>query len=76
MTYAALTKPHDPPTGTAATDAVPAGSVMGVSVVSLALGGLSVLYLIFRSDAFNDRGYLAGFGMGASSVSLFTRVGT
>lgn len=52
------------------------GSVMGLSVVSLALGGLAVLFLIFDADAFsNNRGYLAGFGMGASSVSLFTRVG-
>eukprot|EP00002_Diphylleia_rotans_P033477 TRINITY_DN711_c0_g1_i1.p1 TRINITY_DN711_c0_g1~~TRINITY_DN711_c0_g1_i1.p1 ORF type:complete len:731 (-),score=147.27 TRINITY_DN711_c0_g1_i1:258-2450(-) len=46
------------------------GSVMGFSVVGLGIVTLSILYLIFP-----DTNQLAGFGMGASSIALFARVG-
>jgi len=46
------------------------GSVMALSVVSLGLLGITVLYLIFR-----DPTVIYGFGFGASSVALFARVG-
>ena len=46
------------------------GSVMGITVVVIGLAGLSLLYLIFRDPA-----PIAGFGMGASSIALFARVG-
>lgn len=53
------------------------GSVMGITVVSLALLGISVLFILFRSiasdvDAANA---LAGFSFGATSIALFARVG-
>ncbi len=54
------------------------GAVMGMSVVSLGLLGLSAVLLItnFLTD---DLGatltYVAGFGFGASSIALFARVG-
>jgi len=59
------------------------GAVMGLCVVSIALISLSVLYLLFGTEAaftsistmYPAGGYMPGFGMGASSVSLFTRVG-
>ncbi|MFA5029883.1 MAG: sodium-translocating pyrophosphatase [Patescibacteria group bacterium] len=46
------------------------GSVMGLSVVSLGLLGVTVLYLVFR-----DPNVIYGFGFGASAVALFARVG-
>ena len=46
------------------------GAVMGVSVVGIGLIGVTVLYWIFK-----DVGIIAGFGMGASSIALFARVG-
>ncbi|MCB0354849.1 MAG: sodium-translocating pyrophosphatase [Bdellovibrionales bacterium] len=49
------------------------GSVMGMSVASLGLLGLGILYIAF--DQSNVADYLVGFGMGASSVALFARVG-
>jgi K(+)-stimulated pyrophosphate-energized sodium pump len=50
------------------------GSVMGLSVASLGLLGLGVLYLIFGSNP-EALHALNGFGMGASTVALFSRVG-
>ncbi len=47
-----------------------AGLVMGLSVVSLGLIGVSVLYVIFK-----DPTIIYGFGLGASLVALFARVG-
>ena len=66
--------------------AFPGGSVMGMSVVSLGLLGLSIVYLIFIHHALGHQPSLfdaileatqliAGFSMGASSVALFARVG-
>jgi len=51
------------------------GAVMGMSVASLGLLGVGIFtYLVFRLDFFNWPD-LAGFGMGASSIALFARVG-
>jgi K(+)-stimulated pyrophosphate-energized sodium pump len=47
------------------------GSVMGLSVASLGLIGLGGLYWYLGGDAHS----LEGFGMGASTVALFSRVG-
>ena len=50
------------------------GAVMGLSVVALGMLMLSLLMLIMGKDAvaFTD---ITGFGMGASSIALFARVG-
>ena len=50
------------------------GAIMGMSVVSFSLLGMTVLYLIFKGDP-NQLVYLTGFGFGASSIALFARVG-
>lgn len=49
------------------------GSVMGVCVASLGILGLGILFLFFASPQASAA--LVGFGMGASSVALFARVG-
>nr|WP_300006367.1 sodium-translocating pyrophosphatase [Tissierella sp.] len=46
------------------------GAVMGMCVVGLGLFGVSMLYNIFR-----DPQIIIGFGLGASSIALFARVG-
>jgi K(+)-stimulated pyrophosphate-energized sodium pump len=46
------------------------GAVMGMAVVGLGLFGVSVLYMIF-----GDPQIITGFGLGASSIALFARVG-
>ena len=48
------------------------GSVMGLCVASLGLIGLGTLYYFFNADHVHA---LEGFGMGASVVALFSRVG-
>jgi K(+)-stimulated pyrophosphate-energized sodium pump len=50
------------------------GSVMGLSVASLGLIGLGGLYFFFGGDPESAHA-IHGFGMGASSVALFSRVG-
>lgn len=50
------------------------GSIMGLCVASLGLIGLGALYWYFGSDPTSAH-YIHGFGMGASSVALFSRVG-
>ncbi len=50
------------------------GSIMGLCVASLGLIGLGLLYLFFGGDPHTSHA-LHGFGMGASSVALFSRVG-
>ncbi|PJA31786.1 MAG: sodium-translocating pyrophosphatase, partial [Zetaproteobacteria bacterium CG_4_9_14_3_um_filter_53_7] len=50
------------------------GSIMGLVVASLGLLGLGTLYLLFGSDPETAHA-IHGFGMGASSVALFSRVG-
>jgi len=49
------------------------GSVMGLSVASLGLIGLGVYFLFFGKP--ETAAILSGFGMGASSIALFARVG-
>ncbi len=46
------------------------GAVMGMCVVGLGLLGVGQLYIIFR-----DPSIITGFGLGASSIALFARVG-
>jgi len=50
------------------------GSIMGLAVASLGLLGLGTLYLIFGGDP-ETAHIIHGFGMGASTVALFSRVG-
>lgn len=47
------------------------GSVMGLSVAGLGVLGISVLSLVFHLNG----EYITGFGLGASSIALFARVG-
>lgn len=54
------------------------GTVMGMSVVSLGLGGIALLSLIFTAMGANlaqVTQWVTGFGFGASSIALFARVG-
>ena len=53
------------------------GAIMGFSIVSLILIGISSLYLIFRVSPTNPEAVhlLVGFGFGASLSALFTQVG-
>ena len=46
------------------------GAVMGISVVSIGLLGVTLVYWVFQ-----DISVIAGFGFGASSIALFARVG-
>ena len=50
------------------------GAVMGLAVGGLGLLGISAMYL-WLGDDLDSVGYIAGFGMGASSIALFARVG-
>ncbi|MCH9674457.1 MAG: sodium-translocating pyrophosphatase [Gammaproteobacteria bacterium] len=50
------------------------GSIMGLAVASLGLLGLGVLYMFFGGDPETAHA-IHGFGMGASTVALFSRVG-
>ena len=50
------------------------GSIMGLTVAAMGLFGLGVLYLYFGADPEHAHA-IHGFGMGASSVALFSRVG-
>lgn len=47
------------------------GAVMGLSVVGLGILGLTLMIIIFNWDI----QIVTGFGMGASSIALFARVG-
>jgi K(+)-stimulated pyrophosphate-energized sodium pump len=55
------------------------GTVMGLSVVGLGLLGLLITYSFFSTLLGNDLDTIitaiAGFGLGASSIALFARVG-
>lgn len=46
------------------------GAVMGMCVVGLGVLGVGVLYMLFK-----DANIVTGFGLGASSIALFARVG-
>lgn len=49
------------------------GSVMGLTVASLGLLGLGAMYFCFANDPLTLQA-INGFGMGASTVALFSRV--
>jgi K(+)-stimulated pyrophosphate-energized sodium pump len=56
------------------------GTVMGTTVVGLALLGISALFLFFTQVIYPDNpsqavGALTGFGFGATSIAIFARVG-
>ncbi len=50
------------------------GSIMGLAVASLGLCGLGLIYYLFGGDP-ETAHHIHGFGMGASTVALFSRVG-
>ena len=50
------------------------GSIMGLAVASLGLLGLGLVYYFFGGDPHTAH-HIHGFGMGASVVALFSRVG-
>ena len=50
------------------------GSIMGLAVASLGLLGLGIVYYFFGGDPHHAH-HIHGFGMGASIVALFSRVG-
>ncbi|MCO7226428.1 sodium-translocating pyrophosphatase [Pleionea sp. CnH1-48] len=50
------------------------GSIMGLTVAAMGLLGLGGLYLLFGADPEHAEA-IHGFGMGASTVALFSRVG-
>ncbi len=49
------------------------GAVMGLCVGGLGLLGISIMYILFGE--ISTITYISGFGMGASSIALFARVG-
>jgi K(+)-stimulated pyrophosphate-energized sodium pump len=63
-------KPH---AGKALSIAFLGGSVMGLSVASLGLFGVGVLFIFFGKP--DTAAIITGFAMGASSIALFARVG-
>ncbi len=65
---------HEKGAAEALTVAFFGGSIMGLCVASLGLLGLGLMYLFFGGDAAGAHA-IHGFGMGASSVALFSRVG-
>ncbi len=65
---------HKHGTASALTVAFYGGSIMGLVVASLGLLGLGTLYLFFGGDPTTAHA-IHGFGMGASLVALFSRVG-
>lgn len=50
------------------------GAVMGLCVVGLGLFGLGILTIILNTSV-KSISYITGFGLGASSIALFARVG-
>ena len=50
------------------------GSIMGLTVASMGLLGIGILFYLFAGDSESIH-YIEGFAMGASSVALFSRVG-
>ncbi len=68
------TAAHSKGAGTALSVAFFGGSVMGITVASMGLLGLGFLYLLYGGDPHSAE-TIHGFGMGASLVALFSRVG-
>ncbi|VAX18340.1 K(+)-stimulated pyrophosphate-energized sodium pump [hydrothermal vent metagenome] len=51
------------------------GAIMGLTVASLGLIGVSVLFYLYHVQGFGNVTNIAGFAMGASSIALFARIG-
>jgi K(+)-stimulated pyrophosphate-energized sodium pump len=68
------TAAHEKGVASALSVAFYGGSVMGMLVASLGLLGLGALYVVFGADP-ETAHRIHGFGMGASVVALFYRVG-
>ncbi len=68
------TAAHTDGAASALTVAFFGGSIMGMTVASVGLLGLGTLYLFFGGDP-ETAHVIHGFGMGASTVALFSRVG-
>jgi K(+)-stimulated pyrophosphate-energized sodium pump len=68
------TAAHTKGAGTALSVAFFGGSVMGITVASMGLLGLGFLYILYGGDPHSAE-TIHGFGMGASLVALFSRVG-
>jgi K(+)-stimulated pyrophosphate-energized sodium pump len=51
------------------------GAVMGLSVVGLGVLGIGVILYLFGVESQQQIEYITGFGLGATSMSLFGRVG-
>jgi K(+)-stimulated pyrophosphate-energized sodium pump len=68
------TAAHTKGAGEALSVAFFGGSIMGITVAATGLLGLGFLYLLFGGDPATAH-VIHGFGMGASSVALFSRVG-
>ena len=65
---------HEKGASEALTVAFFGGSIMGLTVAAIGLLGLGTLYIFFGNDPHTAH-VIHGFGMGASSVALFSRVG-
>ena len=68
------TAAHNEGQAAALTVAFYGGSVMGLAVASLGLLGLGIVYYFYGGDP-ETAHHIHGFGMGASTVALFSRVG-
>lgn len=68
------TAAHDDGAAQALSVAFFGGSIMGLAVASLGLIGLGTLFYFFAGDIHGIHA-IEGFGMGASTVALFSRVG-
>ncbi len=68
------TAAHEDGPAQALTVAFFGGSIMGLAVASLGLIGLGTLYYFLAGDLHGIHA-IEGFGMGASTVALFSRVG-
>ncbi|MBE9537141.1 MAG: sodium/proton-translocating pyrophosphatase, partial [Proteobacteria bacterium] len=64
---------HKPSSAMALATAFFGGSVMGLSVASLGLLGVGVLFILFGNP--ETASVINGFAMGASTIALFARVG-
>jgi K(+)-stimulated pyrophosphate-energized sodium pump len=68
------TAAHEDGPAEALTVAFFGGSIMGLAVASLGLIGVGILFYFFAGDSHTIHA-IEGFGMGASTVALFARVG-
>ncbi len=72
--FRTTTAAHTQGAAAALTIAFFGGSIMGLAVASLGLIGLGLLFLFYGGDPATAHN-IHGFGMGASTVALFSRVG-